>query len=57
MRPLIIVTFSWSSDAPVMCFVIALTPSSFVPVSIRHFGWWSRKYIWRRVSNDLELQA
>jgi hypothetical protein len=52
MQSLIIVTFSWSSDAAVMCFVIAL--HSFVVRSAfdSTFRLVVVKIYWRRVSND-----
>jgi hypothetical protein len=49
MQPLIIVTFSWSSGAPVMRFVIAL--HSFVVRSVLD-STLVAKYIWRWVAND-----
>jgi len=52
MQSLIIVTFSWSSDAALMCFVIAL--HSFVVRSAfdSTFRLVVAEIYWRRVSND-----
>jgi hypothetical protein len=52
MQPLIIVTVSWSGDAPVMCFVIALYPFDVRTVPDSTCWLAVVKIYLRRVSND-----